>query len=261
MENKKIHKILAKLGLSKSEVDTYLSLLQFGASSISSLARKSGIPRTTVHESIDKLSHKGLVIQTVKGARKRFVAEKPSKIQLLITDKRIEAEDKQKELKEIESQLPILVKGIYSSFPGAKEDESLDIKYYKGMRSVASVYKEILRAKKIYSFVNIDQIVLTFPNNPELFKEALFRNADMEMWEILEDTRKNRSKKNKLGARYHFKFIPPDISFSGTDFIIFDLKVAMITLLRDNPTALVIDSEAMAEGLKAIHKIIWEILP
>jgi DNA-binding MarR family transcriptional regulator len=52
---------LENLGLSKNAVDIYLSLIQYGDSSVGTLSEKTGIQRTNIYPYIKELVEKGLV--------------------------------------------------------------------------------------------------------------------------------------------------------------------------------------------------------
>jgi sugar-specific transcriptional regulator TrmB len=250
----KLESYLIEFGLNDIEARMYLGLLELGTVTVSELISYLKLKRSTSYPYIQNLINNGLIIQIRKGSSRILSAEKPEKLRLLIEQKRWDID-------RIESKIPDFIKELTQAIPFEKNLDLAEVTYYEGVIAVRSVYREVLKAKKVYSFVNVNQVFAVFPENPKLFHDALMENKDIEMWEIIEDSRISRDHVNRLGPKYHFKFIPENLSFSETDFIIFDDKVAMIHLSEQKPSAVLINSKSMSIGLKAIHKLVWDILP
>ncbi len=249
---KKITDYLKELGLTEIEASLYQGLLEIGPTTVMGLSEHIGIKRITTHFNIKNLIDKGLVAQTIQGARRQIMAEPPERLEYLI-------EQKENQLHNLRNDFDDIVKAI-STTSQQKTSENIQIEYYEGKNAVQSVYKEILKAKNIYAFANFDRLLSVFPENHELFQKALNKNPKMEIWDIFEtiiDAQKLASKTNK---RHHYCFFPPNMSLSDFDFLIFDDNVSMIYLHQDNPYAIVSHSYAMAAGLKAIHSIVWRVL-
>ncbi len=244
---------LQKFGLSEIESHIYLGLLEFGASTISDIAKKLDIKRTTTHINVESLIRKGLVSQTKHGVKRQLIAEPPENLAPIL-------ERRKSEIKSLERFLPDLIDSIHKDFPDTSAGEKTSIKYYEGKEAVQSIYREIVKAKKVYSFVNADQVYSVFPHNWDVFQTALEKSPELEMWEILEDSRSSRDYTGDFSDRYHYLFTPEGITFSDTDFMIFDCNVAIVHVDSQNPTAVIINSEAIAKGLIAVHKIVWNVL-
>ena len=67
-------KILEEIGLTKSEVKTYLALLEIGSSSTGDIVEKAQVASSKIYEILDKLSQKGLVSFIIKSGVKYFEA-------------------------------------------------------------------------------------------------------------------------------------------------------------------------------------------
>jgi sugar-specific transcriptional regulator TrmB len=251
--SKPIKNYLTDFGLNDKEIELYMTLLKTGPSTIMDLSRESGIKRSTTHNNVEELIKKGLVSQTNYGERRMVVAEDPGKLQFLM-------EQKKWDLKKLEENMPDIVSLIKENVPQTNQNGQVQMKYYMGKKNVEYIYQLILNANKIYSFVNVEPIKRIFPENFELFKVALKKNENMEMWEILQDPSNKTETTNVVHERYHYAYVPEGVSLSDFDFIIFDDNVAMINVEESNPIAILIESSSMAEGLKAIHKIIWKVL-
>lgn len=249
---KKVTDYLQELGLTEIEAKVYQGILETGPTTVKNLAEHVKIKRITVHFNIENLIAKGLVTQTLIGARRQIMAEQPERLEQLITQK-------EKSIQAIKKEFPEMIKNFALLHPAAT-GENIQVKYYEGKEAVKSVYKEILKANLIYAFANFDRLQSVFPENHELFQKALNQNPKMEVWDIFETTLEVQKLASKTHKRHHLSFFPPNMSLSDFDFLIFDNNVAMIYLHQDRPYAIVSRSSAMAAGLKAIHSIVWKVL-
>ena len=249
---KKITDYLQELGLTEIEAVLYQGLLEIGSTTVMELAKHTGIKRITVHFNIKNLIDKGLVVQTIQGARRQIMAEPPERLEYLI-------EQKENQLHTLRNDFEDIIKTLLTSSQ-QQAGEHIHVEYYEGKNTVQYVYKEILKARNIYAFANFDRLLSVFPENHELFQKALNQNPKMEIWDIFETTIEAQKLASETNKRHHFCFFPPNMSLSDFDFLIFDNNVAMIYLHRENPYAIVSHSYAMAAGLKAIHSIVWRVL-
>ena len=73
-------KILERAGLSKGEIEVYLTLLKLGSSLVSKVAQETGLHRTNIYDTLEKLKEKGLVSYVIRENRKHFSASNPEKL-------------------------------------------------------------------------------------------------------------------------------------------------------------------------------------
>jgi sugar-specific transcriptional regulator TrmB len=250
---KKIEDYLTQLGLSEIESKIYEGLLDYGPCTILDLSSKTGINRVTVHYNVESLKKFGLAMETRSKSRRLIVAEPPEHLKYLI-------EQKEEQINSLKQKFPDILNTIKLSLSNTNQSEGATVKYYEGIEGVRLVYREVLKSTQIHSFVNVDQILTVLPENSELFKLALKSNPDMQMWEVIEDSRESRENINNLSERYHYCFVPKGVSFADTDFMIFDDSVAMAHIRKESPSAIIYQSKSMAQGLRAIHNIVWKVL-
>ena len=81
-------KILEEAGLTKNEITIYKALLEFGPSTAGPLTKKSGVHRSRVYESLNRLVDKGLVSYKIQSNRKYFQAQNPEEIIDFIDEKK-----------------------------------------------------------------------------------------------------------------------------------------------------------------------------
>jgi sugar-specific transcriptional regulator TrmB len=82
-----IENTLKSLGFESEEIKTYLLLLELGQITAGILAKKLGVPRSSLYGFLKKLGEHGFVLESQKRGVKIFTAENPEKISLLFTQK------------------------------------------------------------------------------------------------------------------------------------------------------------------------------
>jgi sugar-specific transcriptional regulator TrmB len=127
-------RILSRAGLSKGEIEVYLTLLKRGASPVSAIAKSTGLHRTNIYDTLEKLREKGLVSHVVRGGGKHFSASAPVRL----VDYLKEREE------EVRSVLPEL--SSYARLP--RSEASVEI--YQGKEGMKTVLKDILEEGKDY---------------------------------------------------------------------------------------------------------------
>src|SRR5438876_372266 len=125
-------KLLQNIGLSRSEAEIYLSALQLGQSSASSLAKKANVKRPTFYKLLPRLKSLGLISETIIGKRRYFIAEDPQ----------VYLDNKQDELKSFENVIPELHLLLNTAPIKPK------IIFYEGVDGIRKLYMETLKEKK-----------------------------------------------------------------------------------------------------------------
>ena len=127
-------RILDKAGLSKGEIEVYLTLLKLGSSLVSRIAQETGLHRTNIYDILEKLREKGMASYVIQENRKYYSASNPDKLLDYIKERETE----------IKSILPELQK--YLTIP---RSESI-VEVYKGKEGLKSVLKDILKEGRNY---------------------------------------------------------------------------------------------------------------
>ena len=78
---------LEDIGLTKTEIKIYLSLLKLGQSTTTGIIREAGIHSSKVYICLDRLIEKGLVSYAIKSNKKHFLASTPESLRNLLKDK------------------------------------------------------------------------------------------------------------------------------------------------------------------------------
>lgn len=235
---------LQEFGLSENEARVYLASLSLGPSTILSIAKEAELKRTTVYSVIERLKQNGLISIEVKGFKKRFTAESPSKLERLFELRR----ERFKEL------LPEL-----SALHRLKGGQSF-IKYYEGVAGVKSVYSDILKELRTGAeylvmsdqeqFINMDREYFTHhiegrarlnPNSRALFQDS----ATARHYKEIEEQ-----------TRLRVRFLPKGTKLTA-NLVIMEDKV-IITQLIQPIMAIVIENKSVVAMHHEQFEIIWK---
>lgn len=128
-------KILEEVGLTKTEIKIYLTLLKIGQSTTTNIIRQADIHASKVYEFLDKLIKKGLVSYVIKSNKKYFTASDPEYLKEFLREKHREISGQEKEIGNLIPSLKALKK---------EGEDTIRSEIYEGLRGVKSVYEKIL---------------------------------------------------------------------------------------------------------------------
>ncbi len=247
----KLKRALEEMGLSKIEVEAYLALLKTaGAQPASVLANRMSINRTTAYKALVNLSKLGLATKTMKHGIICFFAEDPEDtLKNLI-------EEKEQVLKDVNQTildaLPSLMVGEDSSPHLPK------IRYYEGLDGLKQIYESVLKeGVDYYRYGDITKIYGTLGEYTEDFikrrnKMGITAHAIMPYHKRSEELYK-KDKEELRKALY----IPHDLFPIEGEVRIFGNKVAILSLKKDSPIGVIIESEIVARMFKSIFMLTW----
>lgn len=251
----KIIDFLKQLGLSKAESEIYSRLLQLGHSSVTELSQSLGMNRVTAHVNVQKLVERGLITKVRQGRERELMAQPPEALGSMI-------QDQEHTVEQIRKDFPEALHFMKNMIPKLELERKFEVKFFQGEEGVRNIYKQVLKSRELRSFVNIQQIFETFPDNPNLFPEAVKHNQ-LKMWEIIEDSPRSREYVKKVDPKnYNYKFFPKDWDTSKfSDFMIYSNDVAIITVEKSEPYGVLITSKNVSDNTKNIFDLVWSLLP
>ena len=140
------HTVLCECGLSEKQARAYLALLELGPSTISPIAERAGLKRTSLYNFIDELVEMGIVGRSMRRGRRYFHAEPLSKL-LKVQRERCS---------QLERAIPSLELLLGRS-------ERSGVKYFEGPAEVRNIMREELLCKKevLYIWPAKDVIQMT----------------------------------------------------------------------------------------------------
>jgi len=251
----KIVDYLKQLNLSDIEAKLYLMLLQSGPASVRDLAQTVDIKRTTAYFYIDQLIDKGLIMKLVRGSKKLVAASEPESLQSLVEEKITNAKD-------VEKNFPAILKILTTNLPQMNDASTAEVRYYKGVNGVKKIYEEALKAKELFSYVNIGDVVNFFPENVFSFDKAFEKNKELKLYEFIEDSPASHKLVKILSQnkRYNFKFLPKGIQISASDILLYEGNVAIINL-RESTTGVIFQNKDYFDLSKKLFEHMWMTLP
>lgn len=128
-------KILEEIGLTKTEINLYISLLKLGQSTTTNIIKESGIHASKVYEFLDRLIKKGLVSFVIKSNKKYFSAAEPK---ILISF----LKEKEKLIEKQEAEIEQLIPELTSV--KAESEDKINSQIYEGLNGIKTVYHKIL---------------------------------------------------------------------------------------------------------------------
>ncbi len=248
----KIDQVLISLGLMDKEPDIYLTLLKTpGAQPASIIATRANLNRTTVYKTLVKLVKKGLVTKTQRHGITCFFAEDPeNRLKVLI-------EEKQKQLGEMNQAmmetLPLLT---------MLEDDSDSlpkIRYYEGIEGIKQIYEAVLReGKDQYRYGDITKIyealgIYTDEYIKKRNEIGITTHAIMPFYEKDEKELRKNVREHREVLYIPNKYFPIE-----GEVRIFGNKVAIISLRKESPIGVIIESETIAKMFLSIYMLTWE---
>jgi HTH-type transcriptional regulator, sugar sensing transcriptional regulator len=230
--------LLQNIGLTKSEVKIFLTLLEFNSSSASEIAEKTGYYRKNTYDVLRKLIKRGLVSSVKNRNKQIFTAANPQRLLDFI-------ELRKKEIQEI---LPEL-KEVYESSPPIEE-----VEVFKGKEGLKTIFENIINLKADYDKYGSE----------EKFKEFLPYYYSQYQRKKTENKIHCRAIHNKNEKDQNFvkefigktRFFPVNFNHSTTT-IISGNNVAIITW-KENPLGIVIRNEEIAKSYKYYFEILWK---
>ena len=230
---------LQSFGLNEHESAVYLAALELGESTVLPIAKKAGIKRTYCYDILADLQKKQLISFFEKNNRRRYVAEKPEKIEEILHEK----------LKNFKNILPEL-KSIYNRAP-----EKPKIRYFDGENGIISIYEMLLKTKEFDAIASPADI---YKRIGEYFNEyeKKQRQRNIKIRELITaDGVEAEYIKAYQKPRQEARVLPENVKIA-TDMIIFENKLAMISYVGEMH-AVLIESSAIIETQKALFEIIW----
>jgi len=228
-------KILERAGLSKGEIEIYLTLLKLGSSLVSKIAQETGLHRTNIYDTLEKLKEKGLVSYVISENRKYFSASNPEKLLDYIKERE----------KEVASVLPELES--YMNFPRSKSI----VEVFKGKEGLKSVLKDLLKERKDYVVLEEEgYIQKVLPHFYPQFNKQM-NKSNIKVKVLTKDVKKIARR-----SLMQIRSLPEFFSFPSATAIYGD-KVAIF--VWDEPYhAILIKSKQVADSYRNFFKALWK---
>lgn len=238
--------MLTEIGLKEIEAKIYLKLLEEDSILASNLARKLKLHRTSVYDTLDKLTNKGLASYFIKSGKKYFRATNPDRLLEI-------EEEKEMNLREFVTSLKNLKK------PQQKEPL---FEIYVGREGIKTIWEDILRGlKKGDEFLALatgkaPKILPYYM--PQFHKRRI--KAGIKLRIIYGDTKEEKERGDELSKMRGIlvKYIPRQFTNPAAT-LIYDNKVAIILWSEDNLVASLAQSEEISASFRNYFETLWKI--
>ncbi|MFA5986731.1 MAG: helix-turn-helix domain-containing protein [Parcubacteria group bacterium] len=240
-----LYKQLSDAGLTETEAKIYLAALELGEASVSRIATKSDIKRTTVYLSLENLMKKGLMSAIKKGGKIHYFSEDPRNLERVMDERK----------KHISDLMPQLLS--FANFI----DKKPTIRYFEETAGIKEVLKDALNyPKKEICVMYYDAYTSNFDEDffseyfiPERIKKRISVRKLLPQSEKLSPFDKTNSEflqKSRCLSTDIFN-IEIEIMIYGSD------KVSILSF--EEKFALIIESRKIHASLKSIFETMWSI--
>lgn len=259
--NTKTSTIFHKLGISQIEENIYTTLLKKGPLSITQISKIISTPRTTTHENTERLIQKGLITKTIKGVQKKLIAENPSKLKILVAEKKVEIINQQQNIKDIENHLPSVISSLISNKTKTEDNNNLDIKIYEGENDFKTIFNRSLEKAEgeILMISNLNEFYKIYSQKydknyyiPERLKNKIF----LKLLTFQSPTTNKLKDEDKKFYR-ETRFLPRNIIFNSTT-LIYNNEVSIMVSATPYRTIL-INNQELWNTHKYYFEQLWKI--
>jgi sugar-specific transcriptional regulator TrmB len=227
---------LREAGLTENEAIIYETLLRLGPSPAGNIAKKSGLHRRVVYDTLNMLVQKGLVSHIIQNSKRIFQAAPPGTILEL--------------LKEKQSRVEEIIPEMESLFALTKEKEETN--FFKGRDGLKTVMEDQLSTGKE---------ILIIGGSPDAYDILQFYFKWFDKRRI-QNKQKVKIIFNKTDKKLdiplsEIRFLPQKYS-SPLAINIYGEKVALILWSKENPFAVVIKNKDLSDGYKKYFELMWK---
>lgn len=248
MDVQNIELELETIGLNKSEIKVYVSLLKLGASSTGPIITESKTANSKIYEVLDKLIQKGLVSFFVKENVKYYKATNPKMLLDFLEEKK-SAIDKEKD--RLNKILPTLI-----AFSQDKEEEK-EALIYTGTRGVKTAFTNLVDELNEGEEVHI-MGVYDFGDkfiHSALYFQKIRSNKKIKAKFLINKDAKKIADEFRKYPPVEIRYLPKG-TFTPAIFLIYKDKV--IINLAKEMTFFVIKSKNAKEAFDAYFNLLWK---
>lgn len=236
-------KTLEQFGLTANESAIYVAALELGEASARAIAERAQLPRTYAYDLLRSLAEHGFVTYLEHGPRKRlYAAVQPKRLEKMLASK----------LDGFRAALPEL-EAAYRQAPQRPQ-----VRFFEGYEGLELIHQEILdEAKEIRFFGATKDWIAAFPNWYDFTKAII--DHGITLYDLVADLPETRRYAELYqGTASAMRFTSPEWHF-GSDFVLWNNKVALHSYLADQMHAVVIESGPIATSMQTIFAILWPL--
>ncbi len=246
-----------QLGFHENEVKVYLSLAELGKASPALVAKRIGLPRTTVYSVLGNLSEKGLVSSEQQGRATYFSALPPSALARTLESERAKLKAKERTATELSALIEPLFRATNFSIPRTQ--------FYEGRNAVENLLYEqsphwresILQHDKIWWGYQDHTLVEEYRTWLDWYWPSMLEGERIQL--ISNQAPIERKLKGKIPNRTIIRG-SKGFHFSSTIWICGDY-IILIMSKQDPHYAFQIRDPVFAANLREVFRMLWGFLP
>ena len=236
-----IKTVLGEYGLTDKEINVYVALLPLGSVNLQEVAKRVDLPRTTVYNTLNYLSSKGLVNKIISKGVTFFAASDPKKF--------IDSLEQKKEM----------MFSILPELEGLKKDikDLSSVEIYEGFKGVSTILMNVFNINQdVYYFGSYSKSAKILSHLPAHSGSIrLLKNIHAKI--IMDSIDEERFHTAKYKKITEMRFLDSMKDFPCMIFI-YGKNVAMYTLEGDL-VGIIIKNESFAKALKIVFDLYWKI--
>jgi HTH-type transcriptional regulator, sugar sensing transcriptional regulator len=239
---------LEELGLSKVEAKVYLTVLELGASFVSAISKRSGVPRVNCYYALGSMVGKGIMSCFTQNNLKYYSVESPK---ILI--------NKQEEkLQKVKKLLPELL-SITNALAYKPK-----IQYYEGIEGIKNIFEDTLTSSgELLGYTNLKELPKVV--SPEFLKNYAERKINKKIkTRMLSPT--SDEAKNYLENNYpknfnkdlvEIFFVHPKEYIFDYEITIYNDKTSLVSLNPSELMGIIIESSLYAKTQRSVFNLAW----
>ena len=230
-------KVLKEAGLSEQEIEIYLTLVRLGSITVSRISQETGLHRSNLYDTLEKLQNKGLASHIIKNNIKYYQATHPERLVSYLEER----------LDNVKSVIPELLK--MSALP----KEETEVEVFKAREGIKTVFKDIISSgKDFWVYGSAEKFEKLFP----IYSKQFFRLVDEKKIKeriIFEQGTKINIKTIKGEYRFISKehVVPTSFNVYGNNVALFIWTPPMF--------AIMIKNKDVAETYRMYFKFLWKM--
>lgn len=247
-----IKDIFESLGLRQEHLKIYLASLEWGETSLSNLAYKSKLPRTTIYSLIDDLIAKGIITVSAKRDKKNYIPADPEYLLTLLKQKEVEV---QHLISKLNNNMDTL-KTIQN-----KNDNKPKIHYLAGAEGIMQAYEMTFNTDEVlvqcltsdYGVVPVEYF-----EGEDGYFNRFFLRSNVKSKEILAEESDDSEYITKYSSGKNLQLRVPVSGDLSTDFFLFDNTVVFVSFSEKESYALVVEDPKVANCMRNLFNLAWE---
>ncbi|MBI5036400.1 ArsR family transcriptional regulator [Candidatus Micrarchaeota archaeon] len=238
---------LEEIGLSKAEINIYLALHRLGPATSGSLTRETGLRKSTIYESLNRLLEKGLVSYVLRNYTKYFEAVEPERIIDFVEEKKRKWETNEQDVKRLISELE---SSIGTTKPKAEAHVLTGVEGFKTMR------RDVLKNSDGELFL-IGAISREDKVMPVFYKQWDRERAKRKIRFRILHKRKTEDRVAKITKFMEMRFLKPEIQ-NPVVINIYGDRVVSLIWKGDYPLCFMLINREIADAYRKYFEMLWK---